>query len=140
MTNTFILKPIYSRRKSFYNKAHIIIADDNDIILQSYTTNVANYNTKTKKFTKLWNGYSATTMEHIKEFVAQYDIPFTPNKKNWLALPYDNDTTRYYIKGTNGFTTHEVKATLFDNYEDAEEYANTLNERNNFWHYWVEEV
>lgn len=136
--NTYILEPRYSRRKSFYNKARVIIADDDDIILQSYTTNVANYNTKTKKFTKLWNGYSRTTMEHIEEFCKQHDIDFIPNKKNWLNLPYDNDKTRYYVKGTNGFVYHEAKETIFDNYDDAEKFADSLT--NNFWSFWVEEL
>ena len=132
------LKPIYSRRKSFYKKAHIITTDDGEIILQSYTTNVACYNPHTNQLIKLWNGYSRTTMEHIAEFCAQFNIEFTPSKRNWLALPYDNTPTRYYIVGSNGICTHEFKETIFDNYHDAEEFA--ISRCNNFWEYWVEEL
>ena len=132
------LQPQFSRRKSFYNKAHIITTDDGEIILRSYETNVATYNPRTRTFTKLWNGYSRTTMEHIGEFCKQFDIPFTPTKKNWLNLPYDNTPTRYYVAGSNGFCTHEFKNTLFDNYDDAEEYA--LSHTNNFWAYGVKEL
>lgn len=131
------LKPKFSRRKSFYKKAHITFTSDNEIVLISYTTKVAKYNANTKQFTKLWNGYSRTTMEHIAEFCAQFEIPFTPNKKNWLSLPFNNDKTRYYVEGTNGFVTHKCKETLFDNYYDAEIYADNLN--NDFWHFWVVE-
>lgn len=132
------LKTQYSRRKSFYKKAHVITTDDGEIILRSYTTNVATYNPRTQQLTKLWNGYSRTTMEHIAEFCNQYAIDFTPNKKNWLNLPYDNTPTRYYIKGTNGICYHEVKETIFDNYDDAEEFAQSRS--NGFWYFWVEEV
>lgn len=134
--NIVELKPQFSRRKSFYKKAHIIKTEDGEIILKSYATNVASYNLKTKQLNKLWNGYSRTTMEHIEEFCKQFDIDFTPNKKNWLNLPYDNTPTRYYVACSNGISSHEFKNTLFDNYDDAEEYA--LSHSNQFWYCWVE--
>lgn len=133
------LKPRYTTNKSYYKKAHIIITDDGEILLRSYTTNVASYNPQTKQFTKLWNGYSRTTMKHIIDFCGQYNIDFKPNKRNWLNLPYDNDRTQYIIAGSNGIYTHEFKSTLYDNYDDAQEYADTLNNRNTFWQYWVVE-
>lgn len=141
MTHTYALQS--TLQKSYYNKA-LIIEDTatNTIYLQSYTTKVAKYNPTTKTFTKLWNGYSRTTMNHIIDFCKLYNIDFTPNKHNWLNLPTDTTTpqtqTRYYIKGTNGITTHDFKNTLFDNYDQAQEYAD--NHTNDFWYYWVEEL
>lgn len=60
---TFELQPI-DGRKSFYNKAKVTELDNGDIELTSYTTIVARIHNG--KFERLWNGYSATTMRHIK--------------------------------------------------------------------------
>ena len=135
------LKPQYTTNKSYYKKAHIIYNDNGTIDLKSYNTIVATYEPQKKQFVKHWHGYSRTTMKHIIDFCGQLGIDFKPNKKNWLALPHITKK-QYYIKGSNGFCTHDTRNTLiFDNYADAEDYADTMSENlNYFWQYWVEEV
>lgn len=96
MKQTLELKPIYDHRKSFYGKAHVIFDSDNDfIILQSYDTDVCrieNYRTGWK-FRRLWDGYSATTMRHVNEFINQFcpwDYAMTHGgKKFWDSLEVD---------------------------------------------------
>ena len=65
------LKPMHDSRKSFYKKAWVKYADNGDIILQSYNTDVAvlrpDGSFKAEK-------YSRTTNRHIREFMKQFDI------------------------------------------------------------------
>lgn len=65
--------PCYDR-KSFYGKAKIIKAEDNNIYLQSYNTLVC-YIDKDYKVHRLWDAYSSTTMRHINSFLKFFDIP-----------------------------------------------------------------
>lgn len=61
------LKPVYDARKSFYNKA-IVVINDNRKKLLSYQTLVAVIEDGKAKI----NGtYSQTTLRHIKEFLKQ---------------------------------------------------------------------
>lgn len=132
------LQPRFSNRKSFYKKATIITNGDT-ITLHSYDTDVCSYNLKTHTFKKLWNGYSRTTMEHINEFCNQYDLA-TFNKKQWDAYPCDNKE-KYKVIANHVLGCKYKPTTTFDNYDDAEEYANKLNERSNgLWYYGVEEI
>ena len=120
-------------QNSYYGKAKII--EDGDIIyLKSYDTIVCSYNTKIKTFTKLWGGYSRTTAKHIEDFIKQYNINFNFNKKNWLAYNDESKKQKYYIEYTNGFFNANTKKTLiFDNYEDAEKYAEKLQAGGRLW-------
>lgn len=59
-------------RKSFYGKAEVIEQDNGDIELRSYNTIVARI--RHGKFERLWDGYSATTMNHINSFLALFGI------------------------------------------------------------------
>ena len=79
------LQAIYDRRKSFYKKAHVVKDDDGTIRLISYSTEVA-----TIKNGKLHiNGfYSATTLRHIKEFIAQYVGLYAVASKQELEKMY----------------------------------------------------
>ena len=81
------LKPIYANVNSFYKKAWIL-EDEENIILQSYNSMVAEYNKATKEL--YFRGYcSATTLRHIKEFMLQ--LGFKPiSKKEQLKL-WEND-------------------------------------------------
>lgn len=87
------LEPIYDSRKSFYGKAKVIYDHDHDyIILRSYDTDVCRIeNNRTGwKFRRLWEGYSATTMRHVNDFIYQY-CPFKyavshGGKKWWDSL------------------------------------------------------
>lgn len=77
------LMPVYDNAKSFYRKAFVDFPDDDTAILYSYDTPIIRY--RYGVYTKLWDGYSATTMRHIKEFCKQVD-GINVNKKWWTAL------------------------------------------------------
>lgn len=61
------LSPI-NGRKSFYGKCTVIETSTRQY-LKSYDTIVCYYDEVTKTFVKLWDGYSATTMNHINSFM-----------------------------------------------------------------------
>jgi len=65
---SYILKPSYDSRKSFYGKA-IVEVQDNKHILYSYNTKVAEIDGETAR---VFGTYSITTLRHIKEFLLQH--------------------------------------------------------------------
>ena len=140
---TITLEPQHTSNKSYYNKAHVITYDDKPhmLYLKSYDTFVLSYDTTTHTLTKTWNGYSRTTMKHIIDFVKQYTtINDTLNKKWWDNLPCSHPH-KYKIIGTHAFGFEYRPTTTFDAYNDAEEYANRLNDNSNgLWYYDVEEI
>lgn len=69
-------------RKSFYGKAKIY-KEGNEVFLVSYNTVVCKYNVKTGKFTRIWDGYSATTMRHISAFISNINGMGGIGKKWW---------------------------------------------------------
>lgn len=71
MTNCYELKPT-NNRKSFYGKAQVITHDNGDIELKSYNTIVARI--RNGNFERLWDGYSATTMNHVNSFLDTFGI------------------------------------------------------------------
>lgn len=130
-------------QKSYYGKAKVITTQNSPIIqLKSYTTIVLEYDPTTQQLTKLWNGYSRTTANHIADFVRQYTtLNVTPNKKWWTSLSTPQPTKQYRIIGRNMFAQYEHKLDqIFDDEDCAWEFADTLNERNQFWSYSVEEI
>ena len=93
MTTITELYPRYDSRKSFYGKAHVIYDHDNDTItLRSYNTDVCRIVNHANgfRFEKLWNGYSATTMRHVNEFIDQFTTSSfsqkSGGKKWWDSL------------------------------------------------------
>lgn len=70
--------------KGFNNRA-TVKQDGYNLTLTSYYTDVASYNTMTKTFVKLWDGYSATTLKHINAFCDYLKIPGF-NKREWIEL------------------------------------------------------
>ena len=63
----------------------LIIPDGNKLILRSYYTNVCEFDLKTEKFTKTWNGFSVTTLKHInifRRFLALNEL----SKREWIEL------------------------------------------------------
>lgn len=70
--NIIELKPTDSR-KSFYGKARVVMAENGDKTLISYTTPVLKLSAD-GKLEKLWHGYSATTMRHINSFCDTFGI------------------------------------------------------------------
>lgn len=63
----------------------LIIPDGNKLILKSYYTNVCEFDLKTEKFTKTWNGFSVTTLKHINIF-RQFLALNTLSKREWIEL------------------------------------------------------
>lgn len=65
------LKPVHDSRKSFYKKAWVKYADNGDIILQSYSTDIATLHADGSfEFEK----YSYTSNRHLYEFMLQFGI------------------------------------------------------------------
>lgn len=59
---------------------------DKGIVLRSYYTDVCRINRK--RFYKTWVGYSATTLNHINEFL--YIHGYKPiSKREWIEMPYN---------------------------------------------------
>ena len=58
-------------RKSFYGKAHIVEKDDG-VYLLSYSTYVGRI--VGGVFQRLWDGYSATTMRHVNNFLEEFGL------------------------------------------------------------------
>lgn len=80
---SFDLRPV-DGRKSFYGKAQVIRANG-CMYLKSYNTIVAMID-EYGRFTRMWWGYSATTMRHINAFIAMYDLS-GGGKSWWYSLP-----------------------------------------------------
>ena len=60
--------PCFDSRKSFYGKAKIIEKDNEDVVLQSYNTEVCRV-TSGGAFVRMWAGWSATTGRHVNSFL-----------------------------------------------------------------------
>lgn len=84
---TFKLKPV-TQQKSFYKKA-IIRQIGRVATLYSYGTPVIRRN-RDGSFTRLWAGYSATTMRHINAFLDHYGAAGM-SKAEWLRMPVARD-------------------------------------------------
>lgn len=63
----------------------LIIPNGDELILRSYYTDVCRYNPKTDTFTKLWPGFSVTTLKHINIFRSFLSLP-TLSKREWIKL------------------------------------------------------
>lgn len=74
-------------RKSFYGKAKVIETDNGEKILQSYNTYVCKI-TEKGELVRLWDGYSCTTMRHIKAFLNLFGLEYK-GKNWWLELKTD---------------------------------------------------
>ena len=77
--------PCYDNRKSFYGKAHVKVQNDGSAILQSYNTDVCQIDAN-GTVTRLWGGYSATTMRHVNSFLEHFGVS-GKGKAFWDALP-----------------------------------------------------
>lgn len=91
MVNYYELKPT-TRQKSFYGKAVIMDYSDytGNIFLRSYKTVVCCYNVRTKEFSRIWGGYSATTAKHVDSFRESHGL-HKIGKKEWEALKVNHD-------------------------------------------------
>lgn len=119
-------------QKDYYGKAYIIPSDDGGAALKSYETLVCKIDSD-GNFTRLWNGYSRTTMNHINDFRKLYDLPAL-NKAAWMATPCENKE-RYQVEFNTCFILWRAEV-VFDSYDDAELYADTvLNDNPRILHY-----
>ena len=124
--NTYNLEA--TSQNSYYGKAKVI-ESENKSSLKSYETIVCEM--ENGNFHKLWNGYSATTMKHINDFRRLFGLPKL-SKKEWDNLPCDN-SEKYKVEFSNGFVSWKA-GTIFDDYNAADEYAESVCEKNN-WRY-----
>lgn len=77
--------PCFDGKKSFYGKAVVFRQTaTNTYILESYGTRVACF--ENNHFSRLWDGYSATTMRHVNSFLKFLHLP-GGGKKWWYSLP-----------------------------------------------------
>lgn len=83
--------PCYDNRQSFYGKAKVEEVGAARV-LYSYDTPVCVYDTKKGTFTRLWDGYSATTMRHVNSFLRHYWLR-GGGKKWWDSLEVDKEVS-----------------------------------------------
>ena len=98
-------------QKSFYGKARVILTDDGETILRSYTADVCKID-KAGRFVRLWGGYSVTTMNHVNSFIDTYGID-GGGKKWWCSLPCEN-TEQWRVEYGNGFFNRTAGCRLRD--------------------------
>lgn len=67
------------------NNRAVVIPNGDELILRSYYTDVCKYNIKTDEFTKLWRGFSVTTLKHINIFRRFLALPEL-SKRDWIEL------------------------------------------------------
>lgn len=78
------LTPGHDSRKSFYNKAKVILTEEKYTLI-SYETEVAYYFPNEKKL-QINGWYSQTTARHINEFILQYAPWFSTMSKKEMEL------------------------------------------------------
>lgn len=126
----------FQSNKSFYGKA-FVRNENGETILRSYNTDVCKID-RNGNFRKLWNGYSKTTLSHVIAFCDAYNIPCNGTKKWWTGLKNDGGkSAQYIVVQSNGLFTHKTQV-VFDDYDDADAYANTLCNR--FWFAYVDDM
>lgn len=103
-------------QKNYYGKAKTR-NENNATILTSYKTDVLKL--ENGKIVRLWSGWSKTTANHINDFLLQNGFT-TLTKKEWLALPCENEKDCYRVAMSNGFFTHYGTALLTDDEIDNE--------------------
>lgn len=97
---TFEMQPLYDGRKSFYGKAFVERWDTEHgmrYVLKSYGTVVAKVTptyaddeSETYDVEVDMNHLSATTLRHVKEFLAQTDVVFRGITLPWLRKAIKN--------------------------------------------------
>ena len=135
------LEPVYgiNRQKSFYRKAYVTTDKYGNRFLTSYKTVVAMIGNSGSQF-RCWNGYSKTTLEHVKAFFER-----NISKKEWDAMEILNPETgeitapdkdsQYRVVATSGFSTYVPRA-RFANATEADDLARRYT--HGLWTAWVE--
>lgn len=125
-------------QKSYYGKA-LLLEDGDSVKLRSYETIICEYNTKTKEFKKIWQGWSKTTAAHIDDFRRLFGLQ-PVSKREWLTMEATEGKKQlYYVKGSNGCWEYKTQQ-IFDDYDTAEKFADDLTSARNGWvQFWVVE-
>lgn len=121
-------------QKDYYGKAKMFIDDDGATVLQSYNTSVAKI-TKNGVFVRLWAGHSSTTQKHINDFRKLHGFN-TINKKQWMALPCENEKAVYSVTISNGFCSHTGTARL--TYSEAQAQAEKIQQARKNIFVWID--
>ena len=90
------LQAIYTKRKSFYNKAKLHYIDDDIILLLSYDTVIIAYNKNDNilKFSENEDHYTMTTLSHVREFLQQFNFNnLILSKSKFLKILEENNFT-----------------------------------------------
>ena len=82
------LNPIYDGRKSFYDKAKVVVYPESWIDLVSYSTIVCRFDRADGSF-EFYGDYSATTRRHTWEFLLQMAAEYLISKDTWIKI-YDS--------------------------------------------------
>jgi len=98
------LRCIHNNRKSFYNKA-VVIIENNKTILRSYHTDVA-YIENGQAIVK--GAFSNTTTRHIKEFLLQNGF----KADNWKQINRDYSQTKEAIEKENEIEDKKANSML----------------------------
>ncbi len=123
-------------QKSYYGKASVIEGNDGMKYLKSYDTIVCAYDYNTGEFTRMWGGYSRTTMNHVNDFLRLFNLP-TLSKKEWEAIPCGSEA-RFRVEVENticralGIENTYKPSIVFDDEEEAYTYAERLMERDGY--------
>lgn len=78
------ISKVYSKTKKICDRAIILYDNYNTKTLKSYHTYICRID-RDGNFTKLWDGYSATTMKHINIFREMFGLS-TMTKYDWIML------------------------------------------------------
>lgn len=109
------LVPVAKNRVSYSHKANVAFYPDGVTVLYSYSTAVCEID-KNGNFKRTWDGWSATTSNHVKDFL----LTFTENgrgigKQEWLDMPvyrssypYLPFTPRYKVTYPLGFNADKL--------------------------------
>ena len=90
------LQAIYTKRKSFYNKAKLHYINDDIILLLSYDIIIITYNKNDNilKFADNEDFYTMTTLSHVKEFLNQLNFNnLILSKSKLLKILKENNFT-----------------------------------------------
>ena len=110
-------------QKSYYGKALVLDGADGVKMLKSYDTIVCAYNPATGDFTRMWGGYSRTTMNHVNDFRRLFGLD-PIGTKAWEAIPCGNGE-RFRVEFSNGFVEWTA-GVVFDDEDEAWNFADSV--------------
>lgn len=127
---TYELKAIYDARKSFYGKANVRYAENEEELI-SYDTHVASVVTVNGiPEARVFGLYSNTTTRHIKEFLRQQGFKAESSKQILKDYKYDrNAPVNTEAEDTSGLKTVAAVMALGDIFSDNQKDSNDWKAR-----------